>query len=50
MTDPLPRNSRALKKAWVNRWKTAAVTARLGATGPPQPRAMNMNPSWLTVE
>ena len=50
ITDPDARNSSALKKACVNRWKIAAVTARLGATGPPQPSAMNMNPSWLTVE
>ncbi len=27
LTDPAPRNSSALKKAWVKRWKTAAVQA-----------------------
>ncbi len=25
ITDPAPRKSRALKKAWVNRWKRPAV-------------------------
>ena len=25
ITDPAPRNSNALKKAWVNRWKNPAV-------------------------
>ena len=34
-TDPEPRNRLALKKAWVNRWKTAAVQA-------PTPSAMTM--------
>ena len=34
MTEPEPRNSRALKQAWVKRWKTA--------THPPTPRARNM--------
>ena len=35
MSEPDPRKSRALKKAWVKRWNTAAVHA-------PQPRAMTM--------
>ena len=35
LTDPAPRNRQALKKAWVNRWKIAAVQA-------PTPRAMTM--------
>ena len=43
ITLPEPRNRQALKKAWVTRWKMAAVKA-------PQPAARNMNPSWLTVE
>ena len=34
-TEPEPRNRQALKKAWVNRWKTAAVHA-------PTPSAMTM--------
>jgi hypothetical protein len=34
-TEPAPRNSPALKKAWVKRWKRAAVHA-------PTPRAMTM--------
>ena len=42
-TEPAPRKSAALKKAWVNRWKIAAVHA-------PTPSAMTMKPSWLTVE
>ncbi len=42
-TEPDPRNSPALKKAWVNRWKIAAIQA-------PTPRAMTMYPSWDTVE
>ena len=29
---------------------TAAVTAKLGAIKPPVPKAINMKPSWLTVE
>ena len=35
MTEPAPRNSSALKKAWVNRWKMPAEYA-------PTPRATNM--------
>ena len=50
ITDPEPRNSSALKKACVTRWNSAAVTASPGDTSPPVPRAMNMKPSWLTVE
>ena len=42
-TDPDPRNSRALKKAWVNRWNIAKAYA-------PTPSASIMYPSWLTVE
>jgi len=38
LAEPAPRNSSALKKAWVNRWKTAAVQA-------PTPRPMTMYPS-----
>ncbi len=43
MTEPEPRKSSALKKAWVKRWKTATPKA-------PTPAARNMKPSWLTVE
>src|ERR1035438_1189888 len=43
ITDPDPRNSRALKNACVNRWKMATQYA-------PTPSARNMYPSWLTVE
>ncbi len=43
LTEPEPRNRQALKKAWVNRWKKAAVHA-------PMPSAMTMYPSWDTVE
>ena len=35
MSEPEPRKRRALKKAWVKRWNTAAVHA-------PQPRAITM--------
>ena len=35
ITDPEPRKSRALKKAWVIRWKTPAAKAPT-----PQPRNM----------
>ncbi len=35
LTEPAPRNSRALKKAWVKMWKTAAVQA-------PTPRPITM--------
>ena len=35
LTDPAPRNSSALKNAWVKRWKTAAVHA-------PTPSAITM--------
>jgi hypothetical protein len=43
MTAPDPRNSSALKKACVIRWKTPAVYA-------PTPTPRNMYPSWDTVE
>ncbi len=43
ITLPEPRNMRALKKAWVVRWNSAACQAL-------QPRPRNMKPSWLTVE
>ena len=43
ITDPDPRNSVLLKKAWVTTWKIAAAYA-------PTPSAMNMKPSWLIVE
>ena len=43
LMDPAPMNSRALKKAWVNRWKMAPVQA-------PTPRPITMYPSWDTVE
>src|SRR3972149_4826173 len=42
-TEPAPRNSSALKKACVNRWKIAA-------TSPPTPSPIIMYPSWLMVE
>ena len=35
MTEPEPRKRRALKKAWVKRWKTATPKA-------PTPQARNM--------
>ena len=35
LTEPEPRNRQALKKAWVKRWKTAAVQA-------PTPSAITM--------
>ena len=35
LTEPAPRNSSALKNAWVKRWKTAPVHA-------PTPSAMTM--------
>ena len=35
LTEPAPRNRQALKKAWVKRWKTAAVQA-------PTPSAITM--------
>ena len=40
LTDPAPRNSRALKNACVKRWNTAATQA-------PTPSAITMYPSWL---
>ena len=43
ITEPAPRNSSALKKAWVIRWNTPA-------TYPAAPTARNMYPSWLMVE
>src|SRR5918996_4812749 len=45
ITEPAPRNSSALKKAWVNRWNIAAVWP-----AGPRPRAAIMYPSWDTVE
>src|SRR5712691_2496982 len=45
MTLPEPRNSSALKKACVTRWKMPALTA-----APPVPTARNMYPSWEIVE
>ena len=38
ITDPAPMNSSALKKAWVTRWKIAAVKPR----SVPVPRLANM--------
>ena len=35
LIEPAPRNSRALKKAWVKMWKTAGVQ-------PPTPRPITM--------
>ena len=43
ITEPDPRNSNDLKKAWVRRWNIAAVTD-------PSPSATNINPSCDTVE
>src|SRR3989442_11090758 len=43
MTLPEPRNSSALKKACVTRWKMPALSA-------PVPTARNMYPSWEIVE
>ncbi len=43
ITEPAPRNSKPLKKAWVIRWKMPAENA---AT----PQARNMYPSWEMVE
>src|SRR3954453_20385684 len=43
ITEPEPRNSSALKNAWVTMWKMAATYA-------PLPMAKNMYPSWLIVE
>src|ERR671914_1911088 len=43
MTLPAARNIRALKKAWVTRWKMPTANA-------PTPTARNMYPSWLIVE
>ena len=43
ITLPAPRNSNALKNAWVVTWNMAALYA-------PMPSATNMYPSWLTVE
>ncbi len=43
MTDPLPRNKRALKNACVIRWNAPAAYA-------PTPIAVNMYPSCDTVE
>ena len=42
MTEPEPRNSSALKNAWVTMWKIAATYA-------PEPTARNMYPSCDTV-
>ena len=43
ITEPAPRNSRALNQAWVKRWKTAALYA-------PTPRPNIIRPRWLMVE
>jgi len=43
MTEPAARKSRALKKAWVRRWKIPAV---LGTNS----QARNIYPNWETVE
>ncbi len=43
ITEPEPRKSSALKKAWVIKWNTAA-------TYPPIPSAATMYPNWLMVE
>jgi len=43
ITDPAPRNSRALKAAWVARWKTAKSYWD-------SPQAKTMYPSWEQVE
>ncbi len=43
ITEPDPRNSSALKKAWVIMWKMAATYA-------PDPIARNMKPSCEIVE
>ena len=43
MIAPAPRNKVALKKAWVKTWNRPTSKA-------PTPQAMNMKPSWLTVE
>ncbi len=34
ITEPAPRNSRALKNAWVNRWKNPAVRPALPIESP----------------
>ncbi len=43
ITLPAARKSSALKKAWVMRWKTAAVQL-------PTPSASIISPSWEMVE
>jgi len=43
ITEPAPRKRRALKKAWVIRWKIPETKA-------PTPQAMTIYPNWLTVE
>jgi hypothetical protein len=43
MTEPAARNSRALKAAWVSRWKSAAADE-------PTASPASMYASWLTVE
>ena len=43
MTEPAQRNSPALKKACVKRWKIPPSKL-------PVPTPTNMKPSWLTVE
>ena len=50
ITLPEARNRSALKKACVKRWNIAATTANFMADPTPAPNAMNMKPSWLTVE
>ena len=43
ITEPAPRNSSALKKAWVMRWNMPTAT-------PPTPKPIIMKPSCETVE
>src|SRR5215831_13232602 len=43
IAEPAPKNSRALKNAWVIRWKIAAEYAEA-------PSAQAMYPSWESVE
>ena len=45
ITEPAPRNSRALKNAWVNRWNSPAVYPLS-----PRPSAATMYASCDTVE
>ena len=62
MTEPEPRNMRALKKACVVRWNIAAPTpaaittvcgsvpCRCVLESEPRPKAATINPSWESVE